>query len=406
MNRNFYGISLNICNFLTKIKRLSFAESDQFLGLSVLTMSFFLEDEMIEPSKAVSIFVPAQVKLMACLALLSLLVIMPLATQAQQSRETLVVVERINFTQQNQRVDAVGNARALHSVSLYPAVADRVTEVHITPGQRVQQDDILVELDARRQRVAVQRAQIQLTDVERTVERLTASREQDAIPQSELDDAVTLRDLRRVELEEAETNLEDRKVRAPFEGVVGLTDVQVGDRINEQTMITSIDDRSQLYIDFSAPEGALELLEQDVRIRVSPWQQSGLPIDAEIVEIDSRLDSANRSIRIRALIDNPDERFRPGTSFRVELSLNGESYANIPEAALMWGPTNAYVWRVVDEGDNYTAERVDVQIKQRLRGRVLIDGELEPGQIIITEGVQSVRPGQAITFDEPDGDAI
>lgn len=364
---------------------------------------------MTEPGKASSIFVPgiaAQVKQIAGLTLLTLLIILPIATQAQQSRETLVVVERINFTQQNQRVDAVGNARALHSVSLYPAVADRVTEVNITPGQRVQRDDILVELDARRQRVAVQRAQIQLTDVERTVERLTASREQDAIAQSELDDAITLRDLRQVELEEAETNLEDRKVRAPFEGVVGITDIQVGDRINEQTMITSIDDRSQLYIDFNAPEGALDLLEQDVRIRVSPWQQSGMPIDAQIVEIDSRLDSANRSIRIRALIDNPDESFRPGTSFRVELSLNGESYANIPEAALMWGPTSAYVWRVVDEGDKYTAERVDVQIKQRLRGRVLIDGELEPGQIIITEGVQSVRPGQAITFDEPDGDAV
>lgn len=364
---------------------------------------------MTEHSKAVSIRLPgvaAQVALMTRLLLLTLLSVMPMATQAQQSREALVVVERISFTQQNQRVDAVGNARALHSVSLYPAVADRVTEVNITPGQRVQRDDILVELDARRQRVAVQRAQIQLADIERTVERLTTSREQEAIPQSELDDAITLRDLRRVELEEAETELEDRKVRAPFEGVVGITDVQVGDRINEQTMITSIDDRSQLYIDFSAPEGALALLEQDVRIRVSPWQQSGMPIDAQIVEIDSRLDSANRSIRIRALIDNPDERFRPGTSFRVELSLNGESFANIPEAALMWGPTSAFVWRVVSEDGEYTAERVDVQIKQRLRGRVLIDGDLEPGQTIITEGVQSVRPGQAVTFDEPDGDAV
>lgn len=325
---------------------------------------------------------------------------------AQQSREALVVAEKVKFSRQSQRVDAVGTAQALLSVSLYPAVADRVTGVHITPGQAVSKGDVLVELDARRQRVAVQRAQIQLADTERTVQRLAASREQEAIPQSDLDDAVTLRDLRRVELDEAEANLEDRTVRAPFDGVVGITDVQVGDRINEDTMITSIDDRSQLYIDFRAPEGALDLLEMNPTLRVTPWQQSGDPLGATIAQIDSRLDITNRTIRVRALIENPEERFRPGTSFRVELSVTGESYANIPEAALMWGPTSAYVWRIVEEDGNYTAERVEAQIKQRLSGRVLIDADLEPGQLIITEGVQGVRSGQVVTFDDPDEDAV
>lgn len=325
---------------------------------------------------------------------------------AQQQRDTLVVTEQLSYTQQSQRVDAVGNARALHSVSLYPAVADRVTAVNITPGERVQRGHILLQLDARRQEVAVQRAQIQLADIERTVQRLTTSREQNAIPQSELDDAVTLYELRQVELAEAETNLEDRRVRAPFSGIVGITDVQVGDRINQQTMITTIDDRSQLYIDFNAPEGALELLEQDIQVRVSPWQQAESPVDAQIVEIDSRLDSVNRTIRVRALIDNPNERFRPGTSFRVELRLLGQAYADIPEAALMWGPTSAYIWRVVNDNGRHLAEQVDVQVKQRLRGRVLIDGDLAPGQTIITEGVQSVRPGQTVTFAESDRDAL
>lgn len=315
-----------------------------------------------------------------CVALL----FFSLSVFAQEQRETLVVVEQLSFTQQSQRIDAVGNARALHAVSLYPAVADRVTEVNITPGERVQRGDILLQLDARRQQVAVQRAQIQLADIERTVGRLTSSREQNAIPQSELDDAVTLHELRQVELTEAETNLEDRRVRAPFTGIVGITDVQVGDRINQQTMIATIDDRRQLYIDFNAPEGALELLEQDIQVRVSPWQQVGSPLDAQIVEIDSRLDNVNRTIRVRALIDNPDERYRPGTSFRVELISLGQAYADIPEAALMWGPTSAYIWRVVNDNGRYIAEQVDVQVKQRLRGRVLIDGDLQPGYTIIT----------------------
>ncbi|RAK01559.1 RND family efflux transporter MFP subunit [Aliidiomarina maris] len=311
---------------------------------------------------------------------------------AQDDRRVLVVTESLSFEQQVQRVDAVGSARALRSVTLYPAVADRVTEVNIVPGQWVTQDSVLLRLDNRRQRVALDRARIQLEDAQRTVDRLQSSLERRAIAQSELDDATTLRDLAQIAFDEAETEYEDRIVRAPFDGVVGITDIQVGDRINEQTAITTIDDSRQLYIDFRAPESALALIQHQGLLQVTPWQQAGESIAAQVVEVDSRFDIANRTIRVRAIMNNDNQRFRPGSSFRVSLQLNGEYFASIPEAALMWGPTSAYVWTVEDQ----RANRVDVQIKQRLRGRVLIDGDLEPGQTIITEGVQSVRQGQQV----------
>src|SRR5690606_10601109 len=148
---------------------------------------------------------------------------------------------------------------------------------------RVEEGDVLVRLDARRQEVAVARATIELMDAERTVERLRTSREQGAIPQSELDEAVTTRDLIEVQLEEAETELEDRVIRAPFAGVVGVTDVEVGDRINEQTAITSIDNRRQLLVDFSAPEIALELLQSNPTLALQPWQDRSAEIAGEIV---------------------------------------------------------------------------------------------------------------------------
>lgn len=320
--------------------------------------------------------------------------------QARQQSPTLVVTEQVSFEPKIDRLETVGSARALQSVTLYPAIADRVIEVNIIPGQYVTEGTVLLRLDNRRQRVAVERANIQLRDAERTVERLRASRERDAIPQSELDDAITARDLLAVTLTEAETELEDRLIRAPFSGVVGITDVQAGDRINTQTPVTTIDDRSQLYIDFQAPESALSMLNDEPVLIVSPWHQSNRKVNAQIVEIDSRLEANNRSIRIRALIDNEQQQFRAGTSFRIELQQMGNDYASIPEAALMWGPTSAYIWRVVDE----KAKRIDVQIRQRLRGRILVDGELQQGDTIITEGVQSVREGQAVTT-QPEGDA-
>src|SRR5690606_17090792 len=116
------------------------------------------------------------------------------AAEAQawgSDRATRVVTEQITFERERNRVDAVGTAEALNSVVLYPAVADRVVEVTFKPGDRVEEGDVLVRLDARRQEVAVARATIELMDAERTVERLRTSREQGAIPQSELDEAVT-----------------------------------------------------------------------------------------------------------------------------------------------------------------------------------------------------------------------
>ncbi len=317
------------------------------------------------------------------------------AIQAQVAgggRVAQVITQAVTFEQQSSRVEAVGSAEAIRSVVLYPAVADKVTAVNFVPGQRIEKGQVLVELDSRRQQVAVERATIQLRDAKRTVARLQESRERGAIAQSVLDDAITTRDLLQVQLTEALTELEDRVVRAPFSGVVGLTDVEPGDRINQQTAITTIDDRSQLLINFNAPEDALPIVLGNASVELSPWQAQGSSISAKIAELDSRIDSSNRSIRVRALLDNSSDSFRPGMSFRVRLQLAGESYAVVPEAALLWGATSAYVW-LVEEGK---AKRVDVQIKQRLSGRLLVAGQLAAGDELIIEGVQTLRDGQQV----------
>ena len=322
------------------------------------------------------------------------LVMVP-AVQAQMAgdgRAAQVITQAVTFEQQSSRVEAVGSAEAIRSVVLYPAVADKVTAVNFEPGQRVEKGQVLLELDSRRQRVAVERATIQLRDAQRTVARLQESRERGAIAQSVLDDAITARDLLQVQLTEAQTELEDRAVRAPFSGVVGLTDVEPGDRINLQTAITTIDDRSKLLINFNAPEDALPIVQGNASVQLSPWQAQGSAISAEIAEVDSRIDSSNRSIRVRALLDNSNDSFRPGMSFRVQLQLAGEYYAVVPEAALLWGATSAYVWLVQDS----KAKRVDVQIKQRLSGRLLVAGKLTANDQLIVEGVQTLREGQLV----------
>ncbi|MDT0605195.1 efflux RND transporter periplasmic adaptor subunit [Thalassotalea castellviae] len=313
-----------------------------------------------------------------------------------------VITLPISFENITSRVEAVGTAEAIRSVVLYPAVADKVTEVNFVPGQRVEEREVLLRLDSRRQKVALERVTIQLADAERTVKRLIESRRKEAIAQSALDDAITARDLLKVQLIEVKTELEDRVVRAPFSGVVGLTDVEPGDRIGLQTPITTIDNRERLLINFDAPETALPMLQGKSTVELEPWQARGTRINAQIIEVDSRINLTNRSIRVRALLDNIDDVYRPGMSFRVIMQMFGEAYAVVPEAALMWGATTAYVW-IVEDGK---AKKIDVQIQQRLTGRLLLSGELKTNDQLIVEGVQSLREGQTVNAVLSKGESL
>lgn len=313
----------------------------------------------------------------------------------------LVVTQPITFIHETKNVEAVGSAEAVRSVTLFSPVSDEVEEIHFVPGQSVEAGKILVRLDDRRQQVAVKRAELNLKEAQRTLERLSSSYKKGAVPISELDLARTERDLAQVALEEAKVDLEDRHIIAPFDGVVGFTDIEEGDRINEQTVITTIDNRAKLFINFKAPEAALPVLLNAPKVTLEPWTDKETSLSAEIAQVDSRINETDRTLRARALLDNSADKYRPGMSFRVHLSIKGDRYAAIPEAALLWGATGAYIW-LAEEGK---AKRVDVNVHQRLRGTILVSGDIEEGDTLIAEGVQRLRTGQAITTELAGGPA-
>ena len=211
--------------------------------------------------------------------------------------------------------------------------------------------------------------------------------------QSDLDDAKTLYELAKVQLMQAKTEREDREVRAPFSGVMGLTDVEVGDRITTQTAIATIDDISELYINFNAPEAAISVLKQKSSVEVVPWL-GDKAYTAKVAELDSRINAQTRTLRTKAKLDNNAQQFMPGMSFRVHINILGEELAVVPEAAMMWGAAGPYVWKSVDK----KATRVDVKIEQRLAGRLLVSGGLNEGDLLVTEGVQRLRPNQELNF--------
>lgn len=306
----------------------------------------------------------------------------------------IVVVESLSFEYETLKVEAVGTAQAKHSVTLYASASDEVTSLNFLPGQEVKKADVLLKLDSRLQDVSMQRAVIKLEDAKKNLNRVKNSSKQGAVTARELDDANTIFKLAAVTLSEAKENKENRLVRAPFNGIVGLTDVEVGDRITSQTQITTLDDRTSLLVNFVAPELAVSYLNNKPSVQLQPWTDRMTSLPAKVVEIDSRVNIQDRTIKARALLDNKNDQYRPGMSFRVTLEVRGEMYVAIPEAALSWGANGAFVWLAEDK----KAKRVDVQITQRLRGRILVTGNLVDGEILIVEGIQGLRDGQSLSI--------
>tara|TARA_R110002167_G_scaffold293799_1_gene498450 strand:- start:1146 stop:2234 length:1089 start_codon:yes stop_codon:yes gene_type:complete len=304
----------------------------------------------------------------------------------------IVVVERLSFEYETSLIEAVGTAQAKHSVTLFSSVSDEVTALNFVPGQAVNKGSVLLELDSRLQNVNVQRAEIELEDAQKNLDRVINSFKKGAVTEREVDDANTIFRLAKVTLLEAKENKENRLVRAPFDGIVGLTDVEVGDRITPQTAITTLDDRKGLFVNFVAPELAVSYLMQKPTVQLQPWTDRMTLLPAKVAEIDSRVNIQDRTIKARALLDNQNDQYRPGMSFRVTLEVRGELYVAIPEAALSWGANGAFVW----VAENEKAKRVDVQVEQRLRGRILVTGNLIDGETLIVEGIQGLRDGQTL----------
>ncbi len=311
------------------------------------------------------------------------------------ARSVPVIVEPLRFEHARTRVEAVGTSRAILSAELYPVASGEVIAVDFEPGQAVEAGDILIELDQRQEELAVQAARLRLEDAERLYDRYQRSADSGAVLPTTLDAARTAAATAKVELERALIALDDRTIEAVFNGYVGATEVDPGDRIGPDTLITTLDDRSALLVSFDIPEAFIGELDVGDSVRLETWSTSIPAVNGEIVDIGSRVDPGNRTFIARARVDNADDRLRPGMSFKVNVDVKGERFAVVSETGVQWGTGGAYVWSIVGG----TATRIPVQIIQRREGRVLVDGDLEGGDIIVVEGTQRMRDGVAVSYD-------
>jgi RND family efflux transporter MFP subunit len=295
----------------------------------------------------------------------------------------------------NDRVSAIGDGLAAQSVTVTPRVDGRVASIEVASGDFVEAGAALVRLEAEAEEIALDRARLVLEDARATLARAEELRRSNAVSEVALRAAELAASQAELALRDAELALEHKLVRAPFGGWVGILGVEVGDQVSTSTPVATLDDRSTIFVDFRIPERFVGQLEAGAPVSALPLAQPGLLLSGEIATVDSRISADTRTIRVRASFDNAEDRLRPGMAFSIDMRFPGDTFVAVDPLAIQWNADGAYVWTAA----NGQAAQVPVRIVQRDDDAVLVDGALEPGAMVVIEGVQLLREGEPLRLE-------
>lgn len=293
-------------------------------------------------------------------------------------------------------LEAVGTARAVRSAEIYAEVSGRVAAVRFGSGGFVRAGQVLIELDARRERLALKLAEVRVEEARQLLGRYRRIEDTGALSDSQIEAGETALAAAHIERDQAAVALAERTIRSPFAGHVSFSEIDPGDRVTPDTLIAQIDQRSRLFVDFNAPESVFRRLSKGQSVELVPFSDPDSAITSAIEAVDSTIEQEQRSYVARVAIDNRSDRFRPGMSFSVRFTDSGQMRPAVPEAAVMWTGEGSSVFAVRDG----KAVRVPVSIASRRDGTVLLDAAIGRDTPIIIEGVQKVREGQAVRLIE------
>lgn len=304
-----------------------------------------------------------------------------------------VVTKPVEMRQFSDIVEALGTARARESVVLTPRVSDTVRTVAFEDGQMVKKGDLLVALEDAEEAAQLSEAQANLREAQSQF-----ARTEDLVTRGNASTAALDAQRRRVaearyRLVAAEARMADRRIVAPFDGVLGLRQVSEGSLITQNNPITTIDAIDVINLDFSVPERFIATLAtgQKVNARVEAYPDR--IFEGLIKIVDSRVDPVTRSVIVRAEIPNTDRALRPGLLMTVEVISRSWQGLSVAEESVVPSGGRTFVF-VTKDG---VAERRAVTLGIRRPGYVEVTDGLVAGERVVTEGTMRLgRSGMKV----------
>lgn len=289
--------------------------------------------------------------------------------------------------------EALGNARANEAVEIRPEITAAIVEIAFREGAVVDKGEVLARLENSEPLADLAAARAALVDSESQYRRASELFKTRVVSESQLEQLEAQRDADQAAVRAAEARLAQTVIRAPFRGQLGLRRVSVGAVAGPSTVITTLDDTSAIKLDFDVPEVFLSRLEPGLSVTARSAAWPDRPFHGIVSTIDTRVDPASRTVTVRAVLPNEDGVLRAGMFLTVTLLKEDVIALMVPEQALVPERSKQYLF-VVGAGE--VVERREVKTGRRRPGEVEVLEGIEPGERVISEGTQKVRPGQTV----------
>lgn len=322
-----------------------------------------------------------------------------------------VEVSKVKAVALQDDAQAVGSLRSRQSVVLRPEVAGRIAQIGFAEGQRVRKGQLLVQLDDVLQKAELSQAQAQLSIARANLKRNEELVAQAFVAQRVLDESRAALQVAEAQVALAQARLARMRVVAPFDGTVGLRNINLGEYVKDGADLVNLEDTSQLTVDFRLPERYQTRIATGQGVKVELDALPGKTFNARVQAVDPLLDANGRSIAVRAALPPaPGGELRPGMFARVTtvFAIN-EAALVVPEEAIVPQAGKQFVMTLAREGEGDGAKlvsrRVEVQLGVRRGAQVQITKGLAEGDTVVVAGQQRLQkdgtPVRVVDMSKP-----
>lgn len=332
------------------------------------------------------------------------------AAPAGGGKAPAVEVAKVTSITLVDETQSVGSLRSRQGVMLRPEVAGRVSKILFNDGQRVRKGQLLVQFDDQLQAAQVSQAKAEMSIAAANHKRNQELVAQNFISKRSLDESAAALEVAQAKLDLAVATMQRLKIVAPFDGVTGLRQVNVGDYLKDGTDVVNIEDIDAVLVDFRLPERFQAKVRPGQKAQLTVDALPGRPFAAIVQAVDPLIDANGRSVGVRGCIDNRQQQLRPGMFARVNAVFGSRPSALvIPEEAIVPQGGRTFVVKVVpgEKPDTLVSQRVPVKVGLRQPGKVEILEGLELDDTVVIAGHQRLQkdgtPVRVVDMSKPGG---
>jgi len=297
-------------------------------------------------------------------------------------------------------IPAVGSISAVQGVKLTAEVPGTVEEIKFESGAVVNKGDLLLSLDTSTEQAQLRALEAQVEWAHTNLNRFKSLRTENTVSQAELDQAETDLKQKQANADAIRATIAKKVIRAPFAGKLGIRQINVGEYLEAGKFIVSLQSLAPVYADFSLPQQELARLKTGLAVRVISDTYPSNKFLGTLTAINPDLDTATRSVRLQATLENKEQLLRPGMFARVEVLLPDEHpVLSIPATSVLSAPYGDSVY-VLQQSTNSTG---GLTVRQqfirvgRARGDfVSVETGLKPGDRVVTSGIFKLRNGMQV----------